>query len=105
VAQQAGIIDVAYLISSSVDEEVRRGHEEALVRRYQEQLAAAGVTGYNFERAWEQFRIAVAFMLLMPGLAFMQYEQTNDRGKQLLVEMLARASDTIVSIGALELLP
>jgi len=39
----------------------------------------------------------------MPGLAFMQYEATDDRGRQLLVEMLRRASDAIEANGALDL--
>lgn len=104
VAQQAGIVDVAYLVSQSVPVDVRRGHDERLVRRYVEGLAAAGVDDYDFERAWRQYRVALAFNLLLPGLAFMQYEATDERGKQLLVEMLRRASDAIEANGALDVL-
>lgn len=105
LAQQAGITDVAYLVSQSVDEEVRRGQDEALVRRYQETLAANGVSDYTFEQAWEQYQIAVAFMLMIPVLAFIQEEHSDDRGKTLMLEMLARACDTIVSVGSLDRLP
>jgi len=105
LAQQSGMIDVAYLVSQSIDEEVRRGQDEALVRRYVQRLAASGVADYSFEQAWEQYRIAVAFMLLMPGLAFIQAEHSDERGKQLMAEMLARANDTIMSVGSLSLLP
>lgn len=105
LAQQAGMIDVAYLVSQSMDEVVRQGQDEALVLRYQQRLAASGVADYSFEQAWEQYRLAVAFMLLIPGLAFMQAEHSDERGKQLMLEMLARANDTIISVGSLDLLP
>jgi hypothetical protein len=104
LAQQAGIIDIAYLVSQSIDETVRRGNDEALVRRYVEKLAALGVRDYTFTQAWEQYRIAVAFMLMMPVLAFMQEDHSNERGRQLMAEMLARASDTIESVNSAELL-
>ncbi|GLB81088.1 ecdysteroid 22-kinase family protein [Mycobacterium kiyosense] len=104
VAQQAGIVDVAYLVAQSLPVEARRGNDEMLVRRYVDTLAALGVTDYDYERAWRQYRIALAFNLMLPGLAFMQYENTDDYGKQLLVEMLRRTSDAIETTGALDLL-
>jgi hypothetical protein len=104
VAQQAGIVDVAYLVAQSLPVEVRRGNDERLVHRYVDTLAALGVTDYDYERAWHQYRIALAFNLMLPGLAFMQYENTDDYGKQLLVEMLRRTSDAIEATGALDLL-
>ena len=110
VAQQAGIIDVAYLVAGSLVPDVRRGRDEELVRRYHDGLQANGVAvsgpdGYAFDRAWEQYRIALPFNLMLSGLAFSQYEQSDERGKQLLVEMVGRASDAIVANGSLELLP
>jgi hypothetical protein len=110
VAQQAGIVDVAYLVAGSLALEVRRGRDEELVRRYHAAIETNGVAvegpgGYTFERAWEQYRIALPYNLMLSGLAFSQYEQTDDRGKQLLVEMVARACDAIISNRSLELLP
>jgi Ecdysteroid kinase-like family len=104
VAQQAGIVDVAYLVAQSLPVEVRRGNDERVVRRYVDTLATLGVPDYDYERAWRQYRVALAFNLMLPGLAFMQYENTDDYGKQLLVEMLRRTSDAIEATGALELL-
>jgi hypothetical protein len=105
VAQEAGIVDVAYLLSQSLSPDVRQGRDEELVRRYQAGLERAGIEGYSADQAWEQYRVAVAFNLLLPVLAFSQYEQTDERGKQLLVEMLRRASDAIVANESLALLP
>jgi thiamine kinase-like enzyme len=104
IAQQAGIVDLAYLISQSVDEDVRRGKDEDFVRRYQEKLTVEGVRDYPFEQAWEQYRIATAFMLLIPVLSFAA-EDVDDRARSLRTEMLHRANDTIMAIGALEALP
>ncbi len=105
VAQEAGIVDVAYLLSQSISPEIRQGQDEVLVRRYQRVLEGSGVGDYSFERAWDQYRLAVAFNLLLPVLAFSQYEQTDDRGRELLVEMLRRASDAIVTNESLALVP
>ena len=52
VGQQAGMIDVSYLVSQSLATPVRRENEESLVRRYWEGLRAAGVSGYSWEEAW-----------------------------------------------------
>ena len=105
LAQQAGIIDVAYVISQSIDEDVRRGHDEQLLSRYHERLIAEGVSDYSLERAWHQYRIAVAYNLMFPVLAFVAADTADERGKELMAEMLARAADTIRAVNALELLP
>jgi hypothetical protein len=105
LAQQAGVVDVAYIISQSIDEDVRRGHDEQLIHRYHAQLTARGVSGYSLDQAWHQYRIAVAYNMMFPVLAFMAADTADDRGKQLMVEMLARAADTIRAVDALELLP
>ncbi len=39
----AGAADIAYLVSQGLPTEVRRGHDEALVREYLERLAEHGV--------------------------------------------------------------
>lgn len=102
VAQHAGIVDLAYLVVQSTTTDVRHGKDERFVRRYVEQL---GIADYTFDQAWRQYRIALAFNLLLTGLAFGQYEHTDDRGKQLLVEMLNRACDAIATTDALGVLP
>jgi thiamine kinase-like enzyme len=105
LAQQSGMIDLAYLISQSIDEDVRTGHDEELVRLYQQTLSGLGISGYSHEDAWRQYRLGVAYMLHIPILAFIQAEHSDERGRALMVEMLARASDTIQATGALALIP
>lgn len=105
VGLHAGIVDVAYLISQSLPTAVRQGRDEVLVRRYHQGLLAAGVTDYAFDQAWKQYRIAVAFNLILPGVALMAFAATDDRGKQLLLEMLRRASEAINDVDSYSLLP
>ncbi len=105
VGQGSPLLDVSYLLSQSVPTDLRRGHDEGLVRRYHDGLTACGVTGFPFELAWEQYRLGVAYSLIFPAMAFLVYEQADDRGKALLTEMLARASAAISDNRSLELLP
>ncbi len=51
-----GLRDVAYFVGNSVPEEVRRQHEQGLVRRYVEALRGHGVE-MPFEEAWDTYRL------------------------------------------------
>ena len=53
----AGAADVAYLISQGLPTEVRRGHDEQLVREYLARLADNGVIDYSFDEAWRHYRL------------------------------------------------
>jgi Phosphotransferase enzyme family len=57
-----GPVDLAYLLSGSVDPEDRRRHELDLVARYAVQLEAAGVRNYDAIQCLEDYRAA----LLLP---------------------------------------
>ena len=57
-----GPVDLAYLLSGSMDPECRRRHELDLVSRYAVQLEAAGVWDYDAIQCLEDYRAA----LLLP---------------------------------------
>jgi hypothetical protein len=57
-----GPVDLAYLLSGSMDPEDRRRHELDLVSRYAVQLEAAGVRNYDVVHCLEDYRAA----LLLP---------------------------------------
>jgi hypothetical protein len=105
VAQEAGVVDLAYLISQSVPTRTRQGNDETLIRRYHDGLLAAGVGDYSFEQAWRQYRLAVAYNLILPGVAFMTFDSVDDRGRRLLIEMLRRSSAAINELGCRALIP
>jgi hypothetical protein len=53
-----GCNDLAFFLGTNLEPEVRRRHEEALLRRYHAGLLQGGVDPalYPFERCWEDFR-------------------------------------------------
>src|SRR5690606_38258129 len=76
VFRTRGIREVSYFVTSGLDTDLRRSHEHALVRRYLDRLAAAGVSDPpSFEQAWDDYRFfvhdawdSVALTVLWSGL-------------------------------------
>lgn len=60
VSRGPGLRDVAYFMSNSVDTELRRAEEKALLHRYLEVLAAAGAPAPDFDAAWRAYRCYAA---------------------------------------------
>ncbi|WP_019873436.1 phosphotransferase [Sporichthya polymorpha] len=102
--QAAGPVDLAYLISQSLPTEVRRGHDERLVRIYHDELVRSGVADYPWVEAWTAYRLAVAYNLVLPGMAFMTYEHVGERQQALLVAMIQRAAHCIADNDSLSLI-
>ncbi|MEM8906018.1 MAG: phosphotransferase [Actinomycetota bacterium] len=90
-----GIHDVAYLLSQSTQIEVRRAHERELVRRYVEGLAAAGVAGYGFDEAWNDYRAAVLYLWCYAVVIAGTLDSANERGVRWMTEMLRRNATAI----------
>lgn len=98
--QGSGVWDVAYLVGQGMTPGERSGRERALVQRYVDGLAAAGID-YPFAQAWEQFRIALVAQLTMPLTAGMSWNGLNDRAKELLHALNERAFAIIQDTDAL----
>ena len=98
----AGAADVAYLVSQGLPTEVRRGHDEALVREYLERLAEHGVSDYSFEEAWRHYRFAVAYLMVLPVITLNGWEALPERSRALCLTLTDRAVATIDEIDALE---
>jgi aminoglycoside phosphotransferase (APT) family kinase protein len=64
VCRGPGLRDVSYLLCASVDTELRRAEQEAILRHYlavlAEELAAAGAPAPAFDEAWQAHRRFVA---------------------------------------------
>lgn len=56
--QARGSVDVSYLLSMSVTTELRRAHEDDLLRRYHNRLTAAGVEAYGYDEFLDDYRRA-----------------------------------------------
>ena len=80
-----------------------RAHEDALVRDYHRGLEAAGVTGYDWEQCWTDYRRGTFAGLLMAVAASMLVERT-ERGDEMFLTMAARHSAHARDLDAAELL-
>ena len=101
-ARGAGAADIAYLVSQGLVTEVRRGHDEALVREYLGHLNANGVCDYSFDEAWRQYRLAVAYLMLLPVITLNGWDTLPERSRALCLTLVDRAVATIDDIDALE---
>ncbi len=98
----AGATDVAYLISQGLPTEVRRGHDEQLVREYLARLADNGVIDYSFDEAWRHYRLAVAYLMLLPVITLVGWDTMPERSRALCLKLTERAVAAIDDLDATE---
>jgi aminoglycoside phosphotransferase (APT) family kinase protein len=98
----AGAADIAYLISQGLPTEVRRGHDETLVREYLACLSAYGVDDYSFDDAWRHYRFAAVYLMVLPVITLNGWDAMPERSRALCLKLTERAVATIDEIGALE---
>jgi fructosamine-3-kinase len=98
----AGAADVAYLTSQGLPTEVRRGHDEELVREYLAHLSERGVTDYSFDEAWHQYRFAVAYLMLLPVITLVGWDTMPERSRALCLKLTERAVAAIDDLDATE---
>jgi hypothetical protein len=92
--RSTGVHDISYFVVESLETELRRNHEERLVRRWHESITACGISGYSFDNAWRDYRMSVVSQLAIPIVgSFMP--QANDRGRQLVDTMADRAMKAV----------
>lgn len=95
-----GVADVGYLISQGLPTEVRRGHDEELVREYLAHLAERGITDYSFDEAWQHYRFAVAYLMLLPVITLVGWDGMPERSRALCLKLTERAVATIDDVDA-----
>jgi hypothetical protein len=86
-----GAYDLAFFASGSLEPEVRRTVERALVARWHTGLVAAGVRGYRSTDAWLDYRLGLVLNLPNPVTAIVAVRPGNERGRALLEANLRRA--------------
>ena len=99
-----GPYDVAYFMSQSIDVELRRAHERALVKRYHDGLVAGGVRDYSFDDCFEDYRTAALWCVMYP-VAMGGGMANNDRAVEIAAEVSKRSFNTILDLDAASLLP
>lgn len=96
--------DVAFFLGCGIDSDLRRSHEQDLVRHYHEGLVGHGVEGYSWDQCWRDYRAQALCGFLGTLLAHTKAENT-ERGERLLLHMARGYARQIIdndSFAALE---
>ncbi|MGO8770014.1 MAG: phosphotransferase family protein [Mycobacterium sp.] len=95
--------DLAYFTATSLDSQLRRTIEQGLVEEYHRALLSNGVTGYDRETCWRDYRLGVLQALLISALGF-AFAASTDRGDDMVLTMLRRGCQAVRDLGMLELI-
>jgi len=100
-----GIKDFTYFVTQSLNPHDRAAHEAGLLRIWLDELKADGVGGYEFDEAWEDYRLAVAWAFVYPVIATSTLDPSDVRGAALTRSMLERCVAAIQHVDALAVIP
>jgi len=95
--------DLAYFTATSLNSQLRASIEEDLVTDYHRALSECGVTGYDRETCWRDYRIGVLQAPLISALGF-AFAAATERGDDMVLAMLSRGCQAIRELGTLELI-
>ena len=98
--QGGGALDVAYLLTGSLDRELRRAHEADLLTAYHDALVANGVADYAFADLREDYRACVMLTWCWPVIAIGALDHANERGVALFRAWTDRAMAAITDLDA-----
>ena len=96
--------DLSYLLSQSLDVELRRAHEAELVAYYHDRIRSLGVTDLTLEQCWDGYDVGVLFLFSYPLIIGGFCDMDDPRGVALAQAVLARSSATVSDRGLLRLL-
>lgn len=97
--------DLAYMLSQSATIEARRAMEDELVRYYHAKLTELGVTGYSLEQCYDDYDLALLYMMTVAFVMGGAFNPANERGKRLAEETLRRSCMSVVDRGLLTRIP
>jgi aminoglycoside phosphotransferase (APT) family kinase protein len=95
--------DLAYFTATSLSPQLRGSIEESLVDDYHRTLSGYGVTDYDRETCWRDYRLGVPQAPLISALGF-AFAAGTDRGDDMVLTMLQRGCQAIRDLGTLELI-
>ncbi|MGO9930155.1 MAG: phosphotransferase family protein [Mycobacterium sp.] len=95
--------DLAYFTATSLNSQLRATIEEDLVADYHRALSASGVTDYDRETCWRDYRLGVLQAPLISALGF-AFAAATERGDDMVLTMLRRGCHAIRDLGTLELI-
>jgi hypothetical protein len=94
--------DLAYFTATSLKPDLRAAIEQDIVDEYHRALLGYGVTGYDRETCWRDYRLGMLQALLISALGF-AFASATDRGDDMVLTMLARGCRAIRELGTVDL--
>ncbi|BBX42565.1 phosphotransferase family protein [Mycobacterium simiae] len=94
--------DLAYFTATSLNSELRLTIEKDLVDDYHRALLGYGVSGYDSETCWRDYRLGMPQALLISALGF-AFAASTERGDDMVLAMLSRGCRAVRELGTLEL--
>ncbi len=91
--------DLSYLLSQSLDVELRRAHETELVEYYYERLRSLGVDDITLQECWDGYDAGVLFLFSYPLIIGGFCDMDDQRAIQLARVVLERSSATMSDRG------
>jgi Phosphotransferase enzyme family len=95
--------DLAYFTATSLASDVRSEIEKDLVARYHRALLRYGVTDYDFDACWRDYRLGVVQAPLITALGF-AFASSTERGDEMILTMLSRGCRAIRDLDTIELI-
>ena len=95
-----GAADVGYFLGQNLPTEVRREHEDRLLRAYHDTLVAEGVSDYPFEQFFDDYRLGVVYGWVIPVFAVGSLDVSSERAMALWSAVIERVQDAIFDHGA-----
>ncbi|MFL6085740.1 MAG: phosphotransferase family protein [Mycobacterium sp.] len=95
--------DLAYFTATSLAPEARSETEQDLVGMYHKALLGYGVTDYDADTCWRDYRLGVIQAPLITGLGF-AFAASTERGDEMILTMLHRGCRAIRELGTLDLI-
>jgi hypothetical protein len=92
--RSGGVGDICYLVTQSMTVEDRRKHEQDLVSLWFDEVCSAlgsAPDGYTAADAWRDYRAVTGNMTVYGVVSAGSMDPSNDRGRQLVLEMATRA--------------
>ncbi|MEM9713769.1 MAG: phosphotransferase [Actinomycetota bacterium] len=96
ISKGGGAADVGYLLGQNLDADLRREHEDDLLRVYHQGLLDHGVTGYEFDRFVADYHVGVMYGWVIPVFATGTLDSSSERAMTLWTKVLERLQDAIL---------
>jgi hypothetical protein len=95
----------SYRLAQSIPIDLRRKIEKDMVKFYVKQLEKNGITGYDFDEAWEFYLRSLMCYAYIPVLGYAQLDRSDPRAIKLFEKITKRQFTAILDNDATSVCP